>query len=96
MPDKSKWRGTQTTLRESDGGIVPQQREDQSRETKLGNASAGKAAKLTRDSDRASTVRRDGNSVLTRLDVITKRAEGDHAATFNNLYSPLTAFGDGR
>ena len=89
MPDKSKWQERQTTLRESDGGIVPQQREDQSRETKLGNASAGKAAKLTRDSDRTSTVLRDGDSMTNRLDRITMRAESDAAATFNNLYSLL-------
>ena len=78
------------TLRESDGRIVPQQHEDQSCETTPGNAGRGKAAKLTRDSDRTSTVRGDGFSVLSRLDRITKRAERDHAATFNNLYTLLT------
>ncbi|MCB9920537.1 MAG: hypothetical protein H6822_36980 [Planctomycetaceae bacterium] len=90
MPDKSKRQERQTTFRESDGGIVPQQREDQSRETTPGNAGRGKAAKLTRDADRASTVHSDGFSVLTRLDRITKRAKDDHTATFNNLYTLLT------
>ncbi len=35
------------------------------------------------------TVPRDGRSVLTRLHLITTRAEGDPTATFNNLYTLL-------
>jgi group II intron reverse transcriptase/maturase len=89
MPDKSKWQGRQMTLRESDGGIVPLSPADQAGESMPGNAGAGKAAKLTRDSARAPTVHSDGFSVLTRLDRITMRAEQQPAATFNNLYSLL-------
>ncbi|MCA9171386.1 MAG: group II intron reverse transcriptase/maturase, partial [Planctomycetales bacterium] len=74
----------------SDDGIVPLKLEDQSSGSKPGNAGAGKAVRPTRDPDRTSTVLGDGDSVLTRLDRITKRAERDHAATFNNLYSLLT------
>ena len=89
MPDKSKWQGRQMTLRESDGGIVPLSPADQAGESMPGNAGAGKAAKLTRDSARAPTVHSDGFSVLTRLDRITMRAEQQPAATFNNVYSLL-------
>jgi len=89
MPDKSKWQGRQMTLRESDGGIVPLSPADQAGESRPGNAGAGKAAKLTRDSVRAPAVHSDGFSVLTRLDRITMRAEQQPTATFNNLYSLL-------
>jgi group II intron reverse transcriptase/maturase len=89
MPDKSKWQGRQMTLRESDGGIVPLSPADQAGESMPGNAGAGKAAKLTRDSVRAPAVHSDGFSVLTRLDRITMRAEQQPTATFNNLYSLL-------
>ena len=77
------------TLRESDGAIVPLSPADQAGESMPGNAGAGKAAKLTRDSARAPTVHSDGFSVLTRLDRITMRAEQQPAATFNNLYTLL-------
>jgi len=77
------------TLRESDGGIVPLSPADQAGESMPGNAGAGKAAKLTRDSVRAPAVHSDGFSVLTRLDRITMRAEQQPTATFNNLYSLL-------
>jgi RNA-directed DNA polymerase len=89
MPTEPQRRERQTTFWESDGCIVPLQPADQAGESKAGNAAAGKASKLTRDADQAPTALRDGLSVLTRLDRITTRAEGDRAATFNNLYSLL-------
>lgn len=73
----------------SDGGIVPLKREDQSRRVKLGNAGAGKAARPSRDADRTSSVLSDGDSVLTRLDRITQRAEMYSGERFNNLSSLL-------
>ncbi|MEZ6138739.1 MAG: hypothetical protein R3C53_27960 [Pirellulaceae bacterium] len=42
MPNKPKQRERQMTFWESDDRIVLLQREDQSRETKLGNASGGR------------------------------------------------------
>jgi len=90
MPTEPQRRERQMTLWESDSCIVPQQRADQVRETRPGNAGGGKAAGLTRDTDRTSTVHSDGPSVLTRLDRITERAERDREATFNNVYSLLT------
>jgi RNA-directed DNA polymerase len=89
MPAERKTRERQMTFWESDGRIVPQQRGAQARATKPGNAGGGKAAKPTRDADRAPTVRSDGPSVLTRLDRITERAEREPTGTFNNLYSLL-------
>ncbi len=95
MPAERQTRERQTTFWESDGRIVPQQLEDQSSETKPGNAGGGKAIKpgtersLVRDSDRAPTVLSDGPSVLTWLDRITTRAESEPTATFTNLYSRL-------
>ena len=83
MPAEPQRRERQMTLWESDGRIVPLKREDRSRGSKPGNAGAGKAAKLTREPDRALTGHRDGRSVLTRLELITSRAERDPAATFN-------------
>jgi group II intron reverse transcriptase/maturase len=56
---------------------------------KPGNAGGGKAATPARDPDRASTVRRDGESVLTRLDRITERARKHPDEVFNNLYHLL-------
>ena len=76
------------TNRESDRRIVPLTTEDQSVGSKSGNADAGKA-KLSRDRDRASSVHRDGTTMLTRLDRISQRAEGDPKAVFNNLFSML-------
>ena len=89
MPAEPQRRERQTALWDSDGRIVPLKREHRSRRSKPGNAGAGKAAKLTRGPDRASAVHRDGRSVLTRLDLITYRAEHDRAATFDNLYTLL-------
>ena len=76
-------------LRESDSRIVPQQPADQAGETKLGNASEGKAAKPSRETDRTSTVPSDGPSMLNRLARITTRAEQHPEEKFNNLYSLL-------
>jgi len=78
------------TTRESDGCIVPPKLEIRSGGPKLGNAGVGKAARPSRDSDRASTARSDGVSVLTRLDRITQRAKTHRHEVFNNLFSLLT------
>ena len=67
MPDEPKQQRSQTTLRESDGGIIPMQSECQSECDKPGNAGAGKAAKISRDSDRAPSVLRHGTAVIIRL-----------------------------
>ena len=56
----------------SDRRIVPQKPADQAGGTKLGNASGGKAAKPSRETDRTPTVPSDGASVLNRLDRITQ------------------------
>ena len=56
------------TFRESDGRIVPQQPEDDSGGEKPSNTGVGKAARISRGSDRASPVLRDGPAMLTRLD----------------------------
>ena len=77
------------TLRESDGRIVPKPAEVQSAGEKPSNIGAGKAAGPIRDPDRASTVLRDGPSVITRLDHIHQRAETQPNAVFNNLFSLL-------
>ena len=90
MPDKLNKQGRQMTLRESDGCIVPPKPEVQSGGSKPGNAGVGKAARPSRDSDRTSTVHRDGVSVLTRLDRITQRAKTHRHEVFNNLFSLLT------
>ena len=90
MPNKPKQRERQIAFWESDDRIVPLQRECQSRETKLGNASGGKAVKLTRSPDRAVSVHRDGEPLLTRLDCITIQAARDAATRFNNLFSLLS------
>ena len=87
MPDKLKKQERQMMLWESDDRIVPLKSADQADGSKLGNSSAGKAVKLTRDPDRATAVHRDGAPLITRLDRITQVAERDSAATFNNLYT---------
>ena len=87
MPDKPNQQGRQTTFRESDGRIVPTKLDHQSSGAKPGNAGVGKAARPLRDSDRAPPVRRDGTSVLTRLDHIHRRAESQPEAVFDNLFS---------
>ena len=73
----------------SDSRIVLQQRTDQVRETKLGNASGGKAAKLSRDPSRTRPQLRAGTDVLSRLIRISERAERNPEETFNNLFSLL-------
>ena len=78
------------TFRESDDRIVPQKLEDQSSGKKPGNTDVGKAARTSRDPDRASSVLRDGTSVLTRLDRISQRAQAHPEAVFTNLFSLLT------
>ena len=90
MPDKPKKQEGQMSAWESDSRIVPQQHTDQVCETKLGNASEGKAAKLTRCSRRTSSTLRGGVPVHQRLDSITKKAESDRSLRFNNLYTLLT------
>jgi group II intron reverse transcriptase/maturase len=90
MPDKLKKQEGQTSSWESDSRIVPQQHTNQVCETKLGNASEGKAAKLTRCSDRTSPAPRGGEAVYQRLASITKKAESDRSLRFNNLYTLLT------
>ena len=77
-------------LGKSDDRIVPLKRENQSRGSKPGNAGAGKAVRPSRETDRTSTALRDGNSVITRLDRITHRAETHAEERFNNLFSLLT------
>jgi hypothetical protein len=68
------------TLRDSDDRIVPKLPEVQSGSDKPGNTGAGKAVRISRDPDRASTVLSDGTSVLTRLDRIIAAPMGvqDH------------------
>ena len=73
----------------SDGRIVPQKPAVQAGETKLGNASEGKAAKPSREPSRTPTVLSDGHTVLKRLDRITERAERNPKKAFNNLFSLL-------
>ena len=89
MPDKPNQQGRQTTLRESDGRIVPRPAEFRSAGEKPGNAGVGKTARPIRDPDRAPPVLSDGPSVLTRLDRIHQRAESQPEAVFNNLFSLL-------
>ena len=59
------------TIRESDGRIVPHPAEFQSAREKSGNADVGKAARVSRDSDRTPSVLRDGDTVINRLIRIT-------------------------
>jgi len=89
MPDKPNQRGRQTTLRESDGRIVPTKLDCQSSGPKPGNAGVGKAARPSREPVRAPTVLRDGPSVVTRLARIHQRAETHPEAVFDNLFSLL-------
>jgi len=77
------------TFRESDDRIVPQQPEVQSGGEKPGNAGVGKAVGPSRDSDRTSTARSDGTSVITRLERITEKAKSHPEEVFNNLFSLL-------
>jgi len=77
------------TFRESDDRIVPQQRESQSRESKSGNTDAGKAVRISRDSDDSSLAPRGETTVLDRLERITTRAKTHPEEVFNNLFSLL-------
>ena len=67
------------TFRESDGRIIPTKLEYQSSGQKPGNAGVGKAARVSRDSDRAPPVLRDGPAVITRLNRITTVVENNRA-----------------
>ena len=75
------------THRESDRRIVPLLADIQSVDCKSGNTDEGKASGQLRDRDRALSVHSDGTPMLTRLDRISQRAEGDSKAVFNNLFS---------
>lgn len=89
MPEKWNKRRRQTTLRESDGRIVPKQFEDQSECDKPGNAGVGKAARISRDPDDPPLTLSGETSVLDRLDRITQRAKTYPEEVFNNLFSLL-------
>ena len=75
---------------QSDSRIVPQKSADQALGTKLGNSSAGKATKLSRETSRPLTRPSDGDSVLSRLNRISERAKSNALEVFNNLFSALT------
>jgi group II intron reverse transcriptase/maturase len=74
----------------SDSRIVPLKCTDQVYESKLSNVSAGKAIKLSRETDRTRTLHSDGIDVLKRLDRISDRAKSQREEKFNNLFSLLT------
>ena len=59
------------TFRESDGRIVPLKSGSQSDGMKPSNIGAGKAARVSRDPDRTSSVLRDGTTMINRPDHIT-------------------------
>jgi hypothetical protein len=90
MPNKLKKQERQMMLWESEDCIVPLTSADQADVAKLGNASGGKAVQPIRVSRPAPAIHSDGSPLLNRLERITKRAEADKAARFNNLYSALT------
>ena len=90
MPNKLKKQERQMVLWESEERIVPMMSAVQADGMKLGNASEGKAVRPIRVSDQAPALHSDGSPLLNRLERITKRAEADKAARFNNLYSALT------
>ena len=73
----------------SDGGIVPLKREDQSRESKPGNAGSGKAARPSRNPVDTPSAPSGGSPVSDRLDRITQRAETHSEERFSNLFSLL-------
>ena len=52
-------------------------------------ASGGKAAKLSRETDRPLPLHSDGIAVLKRLDRISERAKSKPEEAFNNLFSML-------
>ena len=72
MPDKPKPQGRQMTLREWDGRIVPHPAEFQSVREKPGNAGVGKAARISRESDRTPSVLSDGFTVLNEFEAERK------------------------
>lgn len=90
MPNKLKKQERQMMLWESEDCIVPLTSADQADVAKLGNASGGKAVQPIRVSSPAPAIHSDGSPLLNRLERITKRAEANKAARFNNLYSALT------
>ena len=55
--------------------VVPKKLEDQSRRSKPGNTDAGKAVRISRDSDAPSLAPSGETTVLDRLDRITERAK---------------------
>ena len=90
MPDKQKTQERQMILRESDGCIVPLQPDRQSGESKRSNFRAGKASKPSRVSDLTPPAPSGRDSVLNRLDRITRRAGQFPEEAFNNVFSMLT------
>jgi hypothetical protein len=76
--------------RKSDSCIVAQKPVSQTGETKLGNASEVKAARLFQGFSRTSPIPSDGlSALLKRLERITLRAQRLRGETFNNLFSLL-------
>ncbi len=90
MPDKQKTQERQMILRESDGCIVPLQPDRQSGESKRSNFRAGKASKPSRVSGLTPPAPSGRDSVINRLDRITRRAEQIPEEAFNNVFSMLT------
>ena len=80
MPAKPNRQQRQMTLWESDDPVVPMT---------PGNSGRGKAVRPARESSRPPAAHRSRLPVNDRLDRITLRAEGNNAATFNNLFSLL-------
>ena len=84
--DKLKKQERQMMLWDSDDRIVPLTPADQADGSKLGNSSAGKAVKLTRDPDRAAAVHRDGatadNSAGSHHPSCRARREQPHSIIF--------------
>ena len=80
MPKKPNKQQRQMTFWESDDCVVP---------LKPGNAGGGNAVRLARESSCPSATHRSGTPVNDRLDRITKRAESNSIAKFNNLFSLL-------
>ncbi len=76
--------------RKSDSRIVPQTSTYQVDETKLGNASEGKATKLSRELRRPLSRLGAGDSVISRLNRISDRAKSNAGEVFNNLFSAHT------
>jgi len=77
------------TFRDSDDRIVPQRPENQSGGEKPGNAGAGKAVGISRDSSDPSPALSGGSTVLARLDRVFQRAKTHPDEVYNNLFSLL-------